>query len=59
MRARAATLTDAAGCCLASWLGLGCKSINPGLVSAVFGEMMMELGGNSSLRQGEWQLPTG
>jgi len=30
------------------------RTLNPGLVSAVFGEMMMEFGRNSSLGLGEW-----
>jgi hypothetical protein len=59
MWARAATLTDAAGYCLASWLGFGCKSLNPELTRVVVGEMTMEFGKNSSFGLGEWLSPNG
>lgn len=50
----AATLTEAAGYGLTSWLEFAGKSLNPGLVSAFCIERRLELGRNSSLRQSEW-----
>ena len=50
----AAALTDTAGCWLASWLELGGNSLNPGVERAVFIQIGVQFGTNSSFGLGEW-----